>query len=162
MLTKEEVYTKLEELGVAFDKMEHEPVYTIDEMKLIEGMNIEDVCKNLFIRDEKGKRHFLVVIREDKRADLKALREQIGSTRLSFASEDRLMKHMGLTKGAVTPLGLLNDESKSVEVIFDQDLKGRERLGFHPCDNTATVWISFDNIKNVIESRGNSLKFVKL
>ena len=79
MLTKEEVYTKLEELGVAFDKMEHEPVYTIDEMKLIEGMNIEDVCKNLFIRDEKGKRHFLVVIREDKSADLKALREQIGS-----------------------------------------------------------------------------------
>ena len=107
MLTKEEVYTKLEELGVAFDKMEHEPVYTIDEMKLIEGMNIEDVCKNLFIRDEKGKRHFLVVIREDKSADLKALREQIGSTRLSFASEDRLMKHMGLTKGAVTKSMLL-------------------------------------------------------
>lgn len=162
MLTKEEVYEKLKELGVAFDILEHEPVYTIDEMRNIEGMKIENVCKNLFLRDEKGKRHFLVVLREDKSADLKSIRAQIGSTRLSFASEDRLLKHMGLLKGAVTPLGILNEESKDVEVLFDEDIKESTCLGVHPCCNTATVWISFNDLKKVIDSRKNSLKFIKI
>ena len=107
-LTKEEVRAKLTEMGIKFEVMEHGPVYTIDEMKLIEGMKIEDVCKNLFLRDDRGKRHFLVVLDEAKSADLKAIRAQIGSSRLSFASEDRLMAHLGLIKGAVTPLGVLN------------------------------------------------------
>lgn len=162
MLTKEEVYEKLKELGVTFDILEHEPVYTIDEMRNIEGMKIENVCKNLFLRDEKGKRHFLVVLREDKSADLKSIRAQIGSTRLSFASEDRLLKHMGLLKGAVTPLGILNEESKDVEVLFDEDIKESTCLGVHPCCNTATVWISFNDLKKVIDSRKNSFKFIKI
>ena len=110
-LTKEEVRAKLTEMGIKFEVMEHGPVYTIDEMKLIEGMKIEDVCKNLFLRDDRGKRHFLVVLDEAKSADLKAIRAQIGSSRLSFASEDRLMAHLGLIKGTpftvvkVAPLG---------------------------------------------------------
>ena len=87
-------------------------------------MKIEDVCKNLFLRDDRGKRHFLVVLDEAKSADLKAIRAQIGSSRLSFASEDRLMEHLGLIKGAVTPLGVLNDCAEGVEVLMDEDLRG--------------------------------------
>ena len=122
-LTKEEVRAKLTEMGIKFEVMEHGPVYTIDEMKLIEGMKIEDVCKNLFLRDDRGKRHFLVVLDEAKSADLKAIRAQIGSSRLSFASEDRLMAHLGLIKGAVTPLGVLNDCAADVEVLMDETSK---------------------------------------
>lgn len=161
-LTKEEVKAKLTEMGIKFDSTEHGPVYTIDEMKQIEGMKIEDVCKNLFLRDEKGKRHFLVVLDEAKSADLKAIRAQIGSSRLSFASEERLMEHLGLVKGAVTPLGLLNDCAAGVEVLVDSDLRGRSRLGVHPCDNTETLWLSAGDIEKIIQSRGNSLKFIKI
>lgn len=161
-LTKEQVRAKLTEMGIEYETMEHGPVFTIDEMKQIEGMKIEDVCKNLFLRDEKGKRHFLVVLDEAKSADLKAIRAQIGSTRLSFGSEERLMDNLGLTKGAVTPLGILNDCASSVEVLIDEDLRGRPRLGVHPCDNTETLWLSFESIEKVIRARGNSLKFIKI
>ena len=162
MLTKEEVYDKLKELGVPFEVTEHNAVFTIDDMKLIEGMNIDDVCKNLFLRDGKGKRHFLVVLREDKSANLKSLEAQLGASHLSFASADRLMKYLGLTKGAVTPLGVLNDANHDVEVLFDRDLQGRKRLGVHPCDNTATVWVSFDELKKVVEGCGNKFRFINL
>ena len=161
-LTKEEVRAKLDAMGISYGAIEHGPVYTIDEMKLIEGMKIEDVCKNLFLRDEKGKRHFLVVLDEAKSADLKAIRAQIGSTRLSFASEERLMDHMGLIRGAVTPLGVLNDCAADVEVLIDEDLRGRPHLGVHPCDNTETLWLSCADLEKIIKSRGNSLKFIKI
>ena len=118
--------------------------------------------QNLFLRDDRGKRHFLVVLDEAKSADLKAIRAQIGSSRLSFASEDRLMAHLGLIKGAVTPLGVLNDCAADVEVLMDEDLRGRPRLGVHPCDNTETLWLSAADIEKIIKSRGNSLKFIKI
>ncbi|MEG1823320.1 MAG: prolyl-tRNA synthetase associated domain-containing protein [Cloacibacillus sp.] len=161
-LTKEKVHEMLDAMGISYETTEHEAVYTIDEMKEIEGMQIENVCKNLFLRDEKGKRHFLVVLDEAKSADLKAIRAQIGSTRLSFGSEERLMDNLGLIKGAVTPLGVLNDCAHSVEVLVDADLKGRPRLGVHPCDNTETLWLSFGDIVKVVESRGNKLSFIKI
>lgn len=160
--TKEEIYAILEDNSIEYHLLEHDAVYTIDDMKLVEGMKIEDVCKNLFLRDERGKKHFLVVISEEKSADLKALREKLGTSRLGFASEDRLMKYLGLIKGAVTPLGVINDKECAVQVIFDEDLKGRSSLGVHPCDNTATVFLSFDNLKKIIESTGHTIKFLKL
>ncbi|MEG1799948.1 MAG: YbaK/EbsC family protein, partial [Synergistaceae bacterium] len=113
--TKEEIYAILEDNSIEYHLLEHDAVYTIDDMKLVEGMKIEDVCKNLFLRDERGKKHFLVVISEEKSADLKALREKLGTSRLGFASEDRLMKYLGLIKGAVTPLGVINDKDCAVQ-----------------------------------------------
>ena len=88
--------------------------------------------------------------------------KEVGSTRLSFGSEERLMANLGLTKGAVTPLGVLNDCAKNVEVLIDEDLRGRPRLGVHPCDNTETLWLSFDSIKKIIEKQGNSLSFIRI
>lgn len=78
------------------------------------------MVKNLFLRDAKGKRHFLVVLDKDKRADLKALQEQLSCSKLSFASEERLKKHLGLSRGSVTPLGILNDAQGMVELVFDR------------------------------------------
>ncbi len=162
MYKKEDVYNKLRELEIPFEITEHQAVYTINEMKKINEMKIEDVCKNLFLRDDRGKRHFLLVMSEEKTADLKSLRDQICSSRLGFASEERLSKYLGLTKGTVTPLGILNDKNHEVELLFDIDLAGRKRLGIHPCDNTATVWLSFDSLKKIIDHCGNPFRFVKL
>lgn len=162
MDVKEEAYKKLRELGIAFDVTEHEAVFTIEEMSRLPNLKIEDVCKNLFLRDERGKRHFLVVMREEKQADLKKIRAQAGSSRLSFASEERLAKYLGLTKGSVTPLGVFNDEKHEVELLIDSDLKGRTRLGFHPNENTATVWISFAALEKIIDSCGNNRRFIEI
>ena len=160
--TKEEVYSLLKDNNVEYELLEHDAVYTIDDMKLVEGMKIENVCKNLFLRDDRGKKHFLIVISEEKSADLKDLREKLGTSRLGFASEERLMKYLGLIKGAVTPLGVLNDKECAVQVIFDKDLAGRESLGVHPCDNTATIFLSFDNLKKIIEGTGHTIKYLSL
>lgn len=162
MLTKEEVYAKLTELGIEYSVLEHEPVVSIDDMKKIEGMDIVNVPKNLFLRNDNGKKHYLVSIAEEKEADLKALRPQIGSSRLSFASEERLIKHMGLKKGAVTLLGLLNEEAKDVIVAIDKDLAGREKLGVHPCDSSATVWLSWEDLYKIIKLAGNEVVFVEI
>ena len=156
------VFDTLRAAGIPYQIIEHEAVYTLEE---IDRLNLSEkgrILKNLFLRDEKGKRHFLVVLDEAKSADLKAIRAQIGSTRLSFGSEERLMANLGLTKGAVTPLGVLNDCAKNVEVLIDEDLRGRPRLGVHPCDNTETLWLSFDSIKKIIEKQGNSLSFIRI
>lgn len=162
MSAQEKVFEKLKELNVKYEVMNHPAVFTIEEMDALNITEQGDVCKNLFLRDEKGKRHFLVVLDKDKKADLKDIQKQLGSTRLSFASAERLDKYLKLQKGEVTPLGVINDEEGSVEVVFDNDLIGKTKLGVHPNDNTATVWISFEDLKKVIDHNGNKIKYLNI
>lgn len=146
---------------VEYDLVEHEAVFTIDEMDKLDLGSRGIVVKNLFLRDDKGKRHFLVCERFDKRADLRALGEHLG-VKLSFASEERLQKYLGLEKGSVTPLGLMNDKNAAVEVVLDADLDSGEMLGVHPCVNTASVFITYADLVRLIEGNGNSLRVIKL
>ncbi len=162
MSAQEKVFEKLNELNIKYEVMNHPAVFTIEEMDALSITEQGDVCKNLFLRDEKGKRHFLVVLDKDKKADLKDIQKQLGSTRLSFASAERLDKYLKLQKGEVTPLGVINDEEGSVEVVFDNDLTGKTKLGVHPNDNTATVWISFEDLKKVIDHNGNKIKYLNI
>ncbi|AJQ25630.1 prolyl-tRNA synthetase associated domain-containing protein [Pelosinus fermentans] len=162
MENQQKVFEKLDELKIKYEVMNHPAVYTIEEMDELGIANLDDVCKNLFLRDYKGKRHFIVVLDKDKQADLKKMREQLGTTALSFASEERLQKYLQLSKGAVTPFGIINDTNCAVEVVFDKDLIGKKSLGFHPNENTATVWVSFDDIKEVIQQNGNKIAYVTM
>ncbi len=162
MRAQEKVFERLDSLGIQYQVMNHPAVYTIEEMDNLGISEHGDVCKNLFLRDAKGTRHFLVVLLKDKKADIKNIQKQLGCTNLSFASEERLSKHLQLQKGEVTPLGIINDASGTVELVLDKDLKGREKLGVHPNDNTATVWISFDDLKKVIDHNGNKIHYVTI
>jgi Ala-tRNA(Pro) deacylase len=160
MTPREKVFEMLEALGIEYRVMNHPAVFTIEEMDRLNINQHGDVCKNLFLKDARGQRHFLVVLDKDKKADLKSMEKQLNSTKLSFASEERLFKYLGLQKGEVTPLGIINDPGASVEVVLDNDLQGKNRLGFHPNDNTATVWISFAALQKIIGQNGNALHFV--
>jgi len=155
------VFNQLDDLGVQYEVIHHTAVYTIEEMERLK-LPYVDVCKNLFLRDSKGRRHFLVTMSKDKKADLKSIQNQIGCTNLSFASEKRLHKYLKLNKGEVTPFGILNDKDCSVEVVFDMDLMDKSKLGVHPNDNKATVWISFIDLRKVVELNGNIIHFVKI
>nr|WP_317412499.1 prolyl-tRNA synthetase associated domain-containing protein [uncultured Solibaculum sp.] len=161
-MNKQEVTQYLDQKGIAYDMMEHPPVYTIADMEELHITDQGNVCKNLFLRDAKGKRHFLVTLCKDKRADLKQIQQQLGCTKLSFASEERLQKYLGLVKGSVTPLGILNDQDCCVEMVFDRDLQGENRLGIHPNENTATLWISFENLLDLVKQHGNPIHMLDL
>lgn len=160
--TKEKIYQLLEEKQIQFDRLEHGAVYTMEEMDAAGITAKGTVCKNLFLRDSKGKRHFLVTAPENKRVDLKQLAEKIGSTRLSFGSAERLAKYLGVQQGSVSPLGILNDESQSVVFVADEDLKNDPAVGVHPNDNTATIWLKFSDLQKLIQDHGNSIVFVHL
>lgn len=163
MEQKSKVYEELDRLGIQYTVIEHPAAYTIEEIdSVVDDTDAKWVAKNLFLRDANGKRHFLVVIDKDKKADLKEIRKQLGATNLSFASEDRLMKYLGLTKGAVTPLGILNDSETAVEVVFDRDLTERKQIGVHPNDNTATVMLAFSDIDRIVRAHGNTLHIIDL
>lgn len=159
----EEILAKLKELNIKYEIKNHIPVYTIEEMDRLgkDFFNGACICKNLFLRDQKGKRHFLIVVPEEKRVPLSEIPEKIGSTRLSFASEERLMKYLKLTPGSVTPLAVINDEENEVEVFLDEDLKKEKLLGVHPCENTSTVIITVKDLEKYIESCNNKYKYIK-
>lgn len=162
MEKEQKVYEVLDELGISYTSKEHPPVFTVEEAedvwKDIEGTH----CKNLFLRDQKGKRHFLVVLKHLKKADLRSLSEQIGAGKLSFASEKRLNKYLGLETGAVSPFGLINDQQKEVEVVLDKDLKNAELVNFHPNVNTATVTISFKDFNRFLDWCKNDVVYVNI
>ena len=160
MFGKQEVKAFLEDKNIPFEWVEHKAVYTIEEMEELGLESMDEIAKNLFLRDQKGKRHFLIVIRADKQANLKELGEKLGIGKLSFASEERLEKYMKLKKGAVTPLGVLNDEDCAVEVFFDEDFVGMEKIGVHPNDNTASVYLKTEDLLGIIREHGNSLEIV--
>ena len=119
-------------------------------------------CKNLFLRNKKGDRHYLVILEISKRADLKDLVKVVGDDRLSFGSPDRLMDRLGLTPGSVSPFGLINNADGSVRVIIDADLQGADRLIFHPNINTASVVVSWDDLTKFLKTRTNTVRIVRL
>lgn len=162
MDVKQKVYDKLNELGITYEAVEHPAAFTIEEVDRLGIFDKGTGCKNLFLRDGSGKRHFLLVAPEHKEIDLKSVREQIGSSRLSFGSAERLERCLKLTQGSVSPFGVLNDSECKVELIFDRDLIGDEMVGFHPNINTATVWLKFEDLLKVIEDNGNSIMYVNL
>lgn len=146
MSEKQRVYDALKQSNITYDVIEHEPVYTMEDMDRLGLPQKGTLCKNLFLRDSKGKRHFLITMDENKSVDLKKLGKVLGAGNLSFASEERLEKYLKLKQGAVTPFGLMNDTAHAVEFFIDKDLSREKRLGLHPLENTATLFISFKDL----------------
>lgn len=155
-----EVYDALTAMGIPFARFTHPPVFTVEEAERYWADIPATHCKNLFLRNAKGTRHYLVVIGHSKKADLRALSARLGDDKLSFASPDRLMRFLHLTAGAVSPFGLVHDSAKDVVVVLDADLVATERIGFHPNVNTATITLPTGDFLRFLESRGNVVRRV--
>ena len=155
-MDKHEVYEYLDSRGVEYEISEHKAVYNMAELATVELPYPDDDAKNLFVRDDKKRNYYLITVRGDKRINLKAFRKAFETRSLQFASEADLMSIMGLIAGAVTPLGLLNDDEHKVKLFIDSEfLDGEGRIGVHPNDNTATVWLKAQNLINLITEHGN-------
>jgi len=161
-MTAEEgpVVERLRDLGIAFERHEHPPVATVEQAaEHWAGIDAAH-CKNLFLRNQKGDRHYLLILEHSKKADLRAVANQIGDGKLSFGSPERLLKHLGLTPGSVSPFGLIHDTAHSVRVVVDRDLQGAARLSFHPNINTATLVVSKDDFVRFLAACGNPVQYI--
>ena len=149
-----DVYEVLTNHTIAFEKYEHPAVFTTAEADLVCKLIPGKQCKNLFLTNDKGTKHFLVTIAHDKRADLKQLCQLLNQKGLRFASAQRLQKYLGLTPGSVSPLGLINDTDKAVEFLIDSELLNQEKIYIHPNINTATLGIRVEDFRRLLQSLG--------
>ena len=144
-----DIFKILDELKINYDVLEHQAVYTVEEAKQLEDM-IEDLgCKNLFLTDKKGN-YFLLVLEENKKANLKELAKLLNVSKLTFASSEDLFNILGLEPGSVTPLSIINDKENKVLLIIDNDIVDKKIL-VHPNTNTKTMSIEFKDIEKLIE-----------
>lgn len=141
---EEKLYQKLDELGIEIERQEHEAVYTIEEILNLDvrlnGMGL----KNLFVKDRFENR-YMIVVEENKRVDLKKLKENLDLNKLSFCKEDELKNILKINPGSVTPLAAINDENNEVTIILDKDMVDQNVL-VHPLVNTATIKISYNDM----------------
>lgn len=160
-MNKQELYDFLNLKGVSFEKVEHHAVFTVEEADALNLPHPEAGAKNLFLRDDKKKHYYLLTVRDRLSVNLKEFQEKIGSRKLSFASEADLLEIMGLTKGSVTPFGVLNDVNRRVEVYLDNYYDGR-LISVHPNENTATVYLNTDDLVKLIREHSNPVEFIDL
>lgn len=157
---EQKVYDVLNLLNIKFMRYEHKAVYTVEEANELDICIIGQHCKNLFLRNRKGDVYYLVILDDTKKVDLKSLSQQIGSSNLSFASEERLNKCLGLKPGSVTPFGIINDVNREVTVLVDRDLIEADIVNFHPNVNTTTIGVSYQDLEKFIRWHDNKIKYV--
>ena len=157
-----DVYEVLDQLGVEYTKYEHDAVFTCEAALAAVPSASSVQTKNLFLRDKRGRRHFLLVTSCEKAVDIKRFADAIEAGHLSFGSAERLQKHLGLTPGSVTVLGLINDPLHAVELYVDADVWQCEKWNCHPLINTATLVIARSDIDKFLAHTGHTPRVVTL
>jgi len=150
-----DIYKFLDDHLIEYERHDHPPVFTVEDVNQLVPPLPAAKTKSLFLRDTKGSKHFLIIVRGEKRVDLKALPEILNSSKLRFGSPDRLKKYLGVDPGSVSIFSAVNDMDKAVEIIIDTALWESDAFQFHPLVNTSTLVISRDNIKRFLDKTGH-------
>lgn len=158
-VTKDELFTRLTELGIETRTVKHEPLHTVAESRAARGDLPGGHCKNLFLKDKKGAL-FLVVVLEDRDVPIQKLAKHIGAARLSFGTPELLIRVLGVKPGSVTPFALMNDRHRRLTVILDKEMLAQEILNYHPLRNDATTSIKSADFLRFIESCGHRPRVV--
>lgn len=158
----ENVYQVLDSLGIKYKKIEHPMVHTVKDADKLDLEITGGINKCLFLRNKKGDKHYLVLIRGSKRLDLKKLEVLLDESRLSFASPERMMKYLKITPGSVSPFGLINDQNKVVTIIIDNELLIQDELSLHPNINTQTLVLKTEDFKKFLTWTKNKVLLLDL
>lgn len=162
MATREDLFARLDELGIETTTHEHPPLHTVEESKALRGELPGAHIKNLFVRD-KNKKLWLIVAEEDRPVDMKAMRRRLGAAKsLSFGSPEMLEEALGVQPGAVTPFGLINDTGHRVTVVLDAGLLEHDLVNCHPLVNTATTAIGSGDLVKFIRACGHEPEVMDL
>lgn len=162
MIGQEKVYERLRELGIEYEYYEHPEAPTIEIAQQFYRGEGTTLCKNLFFRNHKGNRHYLVIMDARGEMDIHRMEKSLRQGKLSFASEERMMKWIGVRPGSVSLFGLVNDSEKGVKLFVDKNLLEVEKVSFHPNDNRASLVISREGMLKFIEASGNEWEAVEL
>ncbi|MBQ6583301.1 MAG: prolyl-tRNA synthetase associated domain-containing protein [Mogibacterium sp.] len=157
---KQQVYDLLNEKGIPYKAIEHEAVYTMEGVAALDLPEEGNIAKNLFLRDGKKKNYFIIVVAGEERMNLKALGEQLGVRGLSFAPEKYMEEYLGLTPGAVSPLGVLNDQEHRVKVYVDERFRGGV-IAVHPNENTASIWLDAEDLVRLLLETGTAVEYIR-
>jgi Ala-tRNA(Pro) deacylase len=152
--TPDDLLARLTADDIQARTVEHAPVFTVEEARAVRGELPGAHTKNLFLRNKKG-RMWLVTVEADRTIDLKGLAKALGAGHFSFASAERLITWLGLTKGSVTPFGLINDTEKKVTFAIDAVLLEAEIINIHPLTNARTTAITPADLLRFCASTGH-------
>jgi len=158
------VYEALEKLGIDYDRFEHKAANTMDDCREIDaqmGVGVS-YCKNLFLCNRQMTEFYLLLIGIDKKFRTAEVSKQIGASRLSFGTSEKLCELLDEKPGAVSPMGLLFDKHRAITVLIDRDVTAKRRVCVHPCVNTASVIISSCDLIKFIGACGNEIKYVDI
>ena len=155
-----EVYKVLDELGISFQYYEHPPVPTVEEARKYWMDSGTTYCKNLFFRNHRGNQHYLVILEYSQELNVRDLEKKLKQGKISFASQVRLQKYLGVLPGSVSPFGLINDRERHVFVFFDKKLYQAAKISFHPNDNRASLILPADGFWKYMKWTGNEYEFI--
>ena len=161
-LRRRRVFDFLDARGIRYTWYEHPEAPTCEIALRYCRDDGAQHCKNLFLRNHKGARHYLVCSDAEQRLAIRDLEQRLRQGKLSFASEQRLERWLGLRPGSVSPFGLINDPGHHVHLFLDARLQTRDLLAFHPNDNRATVVIAREEFMKFLAAAGNGYEFVEL
>lgn len=157
------VYRLLKELQIPYKRMDHEAMATIEACRGVDELLGIHMCKNLFLCNSQKTTFYLLMMPGEKKFKTKELSKQIGSARLSFATEEYMMEFLNIHPGSVSIMGLMNDKENRVNLLIDEDVLKEEYLGCHPCVNTASLQIKTrDVIEKFLPYVNHSYRVVKL
>jgi len=162
MTKKEKVLQTLKELDISYELYDHPPVPTVEDA--LPYWNDIDAthCKNLFFRNHKGNRHYLVILKHDRKLNIRDLEQRLKQGKISFASPHRMERYLGLSGGSVSVFGLINDSENHVHLFLDDGLETADRISFHPNENNATLVISLQSFLKFLSWSGNTHEFISL
>ena len=149
-----QVYECLERLGIEYEYYEHPEAPTIEIAARFYRGEGTTLCKNLFFRNHKGNRHYLVIMESHFAMDIHSVERMLHQGKLSFASPERMMRYLGLTPGSVSLFNLVNDVNREVTLFVDSKLLSVEKVSFHPNDNRASLVISSADMLKFIREMG--------
>ena len=156
-------YALLDALGIVYDRVDHEPLFTIDACAEVDRVFGTTICKNLFLTNSNRSAYYLLLMPGNKPFRTKDVSAQIGSTRLSFAPEDKMREFLRLTPGSVTVLGLQFDTDCRVQLLIDEDVTREPFFACHPCINTSSIRFSTaDLTEKLLPALRHAPRFVTL
>lgn len=142
-------YELLDRLGIPFERVDHPPVYTMEDCEEIDALLDAFIVKNLLICNRKRTDFYLLILPDDKSFQSRVIAEQIGSGKLTFAHPEEMKELIGISPGAVSIMGLMNDTAGRVTLLVDEEIREHETIGCHPCVNTASLKL---RVKDVFET----------
>ena len=150
----------LDQMNIPYIRLEHPPCASMEECAAIVSPSGAKHCKNLFLTNKRGTEFYLLLLHREKRFVTSEVSKLLGSSRLSFATDEKLAEFLGLSSGSISVTGLINDTEKKVHPVIDADILKEERMLIHPSVNTASLDVKTSDVKRFIEQLGYELRII--